>query len=236
MTAVSFVVPAHDEERLIGGTLDAIIAAASTIGQPYEIIVVDDASTDATAAIARARNARVISVNLRHIAAVRNAGARSATGRSVFFVDADTVINPPVIAAALRELERGAVGGGAIVRWDGDIPRWARVLAKVTLAAMRAARLAAGCFVFCTRQAFDAVGGFDERVYASEEILFSRALKHHGRFVILSESVMTSGRKFRTYSTRELWLMLRGLGWRPWRALQERDRLALWYGARRHEG
>jgi hypothetical protein len=109
------------------------------------------------------------------------------------------------------------------------------VTATVTLAGMRAARLAAGCFVFCTRHAFAACGGFEERVYASEELFFSAALKRHGEFVLLPQSVTTSGRKFRTYSTRELLSMVRALGWRPWRALSERDRLSLWYGARRHE-
>jgi glycosyltransferase involved in cell wall biosynthesis len=235
MTVVSFIVPAHDEERLIGATLDAITAAARTIGHAHEIIVVDDASTDATGTIAQARNARVVRVNLRHIAAVRNAGAAAATGRYFFFVDADTTVNPAVVAAALRALECGAVGGGALVQWDGAVPRWARVTATVTLACMRVARMAAGCYLFCTREAFAAAGGFDERVYASEELFFSLALKRSGRFVLLAESVTTSGRKFRTYTTRELLSMLHGLGWRPWRALGDRDRLALWYGVRRHE-
>lgn len=235
MTTVSFIVPAHNEERLIGATLDALAAAASTTGRPHEIIVVDDASTDATGAIARARNARVVRVDLRHIAAVRNAGAAAATGGYLIFVDADTIVNPPVIAAALGELDRGAVGGGAIVRWDGVIPRWARVTAAVTLACMHVTRVAAGCFLFCTREAFLAAGGFEERVYASEELFLSAALKRQGEFVLLAESVTTSGRKFRTFSTRELLSMVRSLGWRPWRALGERDRLALWYGTRRHE-
>jgi GT2 family glycosyltransferase len=178
---------------------------------------------------------RVEPVNLRHIAAVRNAGATAASGRYFVFVDADTLVNAPLVAAAVRELDRGAVGGGANVQWDGNLPLWGRIAEVFTLFWMRVARLAAGCFIFCTRQAFEAAGGFNERVFASEELFLSRALKRQGRFVLLSESVITSARKFRTYSAREMAAMVRGLGWPPWRALRHRERLGLWYGTRRHE-
>jgi glycosyltransferase involved in cell wall biosynthesis len=235
MIVASFIVPAHNEERLLGSTLDALAAALIALARPHEIIVVDDASTDATAAIARAHGARVVPVSLRHIAAVRNAGAAAARGGYFFFVDADTQVNVDVIAAALRALDGGAVGGGARVKWDGSIPWWARIAEVFTLFWLRVARLAAGCFMFCTRQAFESAGGFDERVYASEELFLSRALKRQGRFVLLSESVTTSGRKFRTYSSGEMVGMIRALGWRPWRALRDRERLGLWYGERRHD-
>jgi hypothetical protein len=67
--------------------------------------------------------------------------------------------------------------------------------------------LAAGSFLFVRREAFRAVGGFSERVYASEEIWLSRALKRWGRargldFVILEgHSLVTSGRKGQWYPT-----------------------------------
>jgi hypothetical protein len=66
--------------------------------------------------------------------------------------------------------------------------------------------LAAGSFVFVTREAFDAVGGFSEHVYASEEIWLSRAVARWGRerqldFVILEDPpVVTSNRKAEWFS------------------------------------
>ena len=87
---ISFIVPAHNEELEIPATLDAIHAAASDAGQPYEIIVVDDASTDATPEIASRAGAEVIQINQRQIAAARNAGGKTARGECLFFVDADT--------------------------------------------------------------------------------------------------------------------------------------------------
>src|SRR5215472_17483801 len=90
---ISFIVPAYNEEHEISDTLTAIREAAFGAIQPYEIIVVDDASTDATAKIASDAGAKVIPINRRQIAASRNAGARAAHGEYLFFIDADTRIN-----------------------------------------------------------------------------------------------------------------------------------------------
>src|SRR5512142_267294 len=167
---ISFVVPAYNEERYLPATLQAIHVAAGGLGEPYEIVVADDASTDATAAIAREGGARVVRVDNRQIAATRNAGARAARGERLFFVDADTTVDGTLVAAALAALAGGAVGGGAPVRIE-PAPRWARVFMKVFVPLyFGLARWAAGCFVFCTRAAFEAAGGFDERYFASEEI------------------------------------------------------------------
>ena len=78
--AVSFVIPAWNEEKLLGPTLDALHPAAASLGTSYEIVVADDASDDATPDVARARGARVVRCGGRHIAAARNAGARAASG------------------------------------------------------------------------------------------------------------------------------------------------------------
>ena len=77
---LSFIVPAHDEEACLGDTLQAIHESAGVIGQPYEVVVANDASTDATADVAQKHRALVINVNCRQIAGARNAGARAAGG------------------------------------------------------------------------------------------------------------------------------------------------------------
>src|SRR6267142_250624 len=110
---ISFIVPAHNEQTGLGRTLQAIHDSARVVGQPYEIIVVDDASTDATAEVARQHHATVVPVNHRQIAATRNSGGRAARGERLFFVDADTTINPRVVTAALRHMNKGAAGGAA---------------------------------------------------------------------------------------------------------------------------
>src|SRR5262249_42692102 len=130
---ISFVIPAHNEAELIGRTLSALHNSARATSESYEIIVVDDASTDGTGTLALDRGARVVAVNCRRIAATRNAGAREATGELLFFVDADTVVPPRAVHAALRALRGGALGGGAGVRFDGPVPLYAAILERVVL-------------------------------------------------------------------------------------------------------
>ena len=234
---ISFVLPAHDEQALLPRTLAALRTAAETAlvprGLEWEVIVADDASTDRTAELARAAGARVVSVNKRQIAGTRNAGAAAARGDLLVFVDADTLVGHEVLTAALEALEAGAVGGGARTRFDDRVPRHMLALGLFIAWLMERLRFASGCFVFCRRADFEAVGGFDETLYASEEIRLSRALARRGRFVVLPLAVRTSGRKARTHSVRDLlallWLCIR-LG--P-RALTRREGLELWYGARR---
>jgi glycosyltransferase involved in cell wall biosynthesis len=192
---ISFIIPAYNEEKYLGATLAAIHAAMKQVGEPFEIVVANDASSDGTAAMAEQAGARVVTAEKRQIAGTRNSGARASTGEVLIFVDADTQVSGPLVAEALAELRAGAVGGGAPVRFD-QAPRWVKNMLVVFVPIyFWTARWAAGCFIFCTRAAYDAAGGFDETLYASQEISFSRALKHLGRFVILKERVTTSARK-----------------------------------------
>lgn len=230
---ISFVVPAHNEERLLGATLQAIHHAAQATGEPYEVVVADDASTDQTAALARSHGATVVSVAHRQIAATRNAGARAAQGSLLVFVDADTRVSPPVVSAALAAVRQGAVGGGAGIRFDGVVPLYARLMLPLLTWSFRLTRTAAGCFIFCTREAFAAVGGFDEAYFGAEEVVLSKALRAQGRFVILALPVVTSGRKLRTYSARELFSAMFRLGLGGRKSVQRREGLELWYAERR---
>src|SRR5215216_6097227 len=101
---ISFIVPAHNEEAWISRCLSAIHKAMATAALEYEVVVVDDASTDITASIAKQNGARVIAVAHRQISAARNAGARESRGDVLIFVDADTLVNAGVIRSAIRAI------------------------------------------------------------------------------------------------------------------------------------
>lgn len=229
---ISFIIPAHNEARLLGRTLNSLNQAAANLREPFEIIVVDDASTDATAEIAERHGAKVTQVELRQISAVRNAGARRATGDILIFVDADTKVPAATLRAAMLALKRGHVGGGALVEFDEPSVWWAILLIRCWNMIARIGRLAAGCFVFVRRPVFDAVGGFDQAYFAGEEIVFSEAVKRHGSFTILGSRVLTSNRKTVSHSLFETaWtvLILSFGGLKRW---QTREGLDLWYKRR----
>ena len=230
---ISFIVPAYNEEHELSKTLAAIRSAASGAAQPYEIIVVDDASTDATPKIASDGGAKVIPINRRQIAASRNAGARAAQGEYFFFVDADTRIERAHVGGGIGALEGGYAGGSARVAMDGFVPIWGRMFLRGFSSLYFGLNLGAGAFLFTTRRNFDLVGGFDEQYFAGEEVYFSLELKKLGGFKVLREPVVTSGRKLRMYPARNFLpkffgVILRGPG-----GVRSRAKLSLWYDGKR---
>jgi hypothetical protein len=115
------------------------------------------------------------------------------------------------------------------VRFSEGAPGWATAMMRMTVEFMRVARLAAGCFVFSTREAFEAVGGFDEAYFGAEEWLISQALKKHGRFIVLREAVATSPRKFSSRSFAQTLGLVVRLALRGRRGLRDRRNMAFWY-------
>jgi hypothetical protein len=86
----------------------------------------------------------------------------------------------------------------------GTHPFYVRPLGLISVILPKLAGFTGGAFMFCTREAFHATGGFNERLYWAEEIAFALALKRAGRFVVLWERVPTSGRRFRQLSGLQL--------------------------------
>ena len=167
MTALSVVMPAHNA----AATLPAVLAALATqsLDDAFEVVVVDDGSTDDTAAIARAAGARcVVHECSRGRSAARNAGAAVAAGDTLLFIDSDCVPLAPTFLrtylAALRS-RRPAIGVGAVTALGDEF--WARYQRDVQV---RRARIAAHSPIatfssqnFALPAAlFRAAGGFDE--------------------------------------------------------------------------
>jgi glycosyltransferase involved in cell wall biosynthesis len=207
----SIVVPAYNEEALLPATLAALTDAMTRIALAGEMVVCDNNSTDETAAVARAAGATVVSEPVNRISGARNAGALAARGRFLVFVDADTIVPEALLSGALDALGSGRIcGGGATMTMHPTPSGVGAWLLGLWNAFSRRTRLAAGAFIFVRRDAFDAVGGFSLKVYASEELWFSRAVKRWGAkrdlaFVILEgPPAITSPRKTEWYSQTTL--------------------------------
>jgi hypothetical protein len=112
------------------------------------------------------------------------------------------------------------------------VPLYAAVMEYALRLMLPALGLAPGCFVFCTRQGYLAAGGFDESLFATEEVGFCQRLKRQGRFVMLREFVITSARKLRGRSLLDLLLLGLRLAMAGPQSLQQREGLEYWYGPR----
>lgn len=231
----SVIIPSYNEELFLPKTLAALQMAMETIPMQGEIIVVDNASIDKTAEIARQYGARIIFEPFRQIARARNTGAGAARGLFLIFLDADTLLPPPLLQQALELLAAGThCGGGTVLTFDAQLPFVADRLVKLWNWISRAKKLAAGSFIFCLARAFSEISGFDEKTYAAEEVFFSRKLsswgeKHNLHFTILEQNpVITSGRKFYWYSSLQVTLLLVLFTIFPL-ALRSRSLCGFWY-------
>ncbi len=213
----SIIIPAYNEEALLADTISHLREAMATVALTGEIIVCDNNSTDRTAEIAERAGALVVFEGINQISRARNGGAKVAKGRYLVFVDADTLVPPALLQKALDNLESGhCCGGGANITEEAEIPVLARAVVGYWNILSRTFGLAAGCFVYARRDDFEACGGFSEKVYATEEVWFSMALKrqarkHKRKFRIITKpKVVTSGRKlvWYSYSYQSLLLLL----------------------------
>ena len=144
------------------------------------MIVADNSSTDGTASIAAARGARVVSVEKRVIAAARNGGARAARGEILAFIDADSQVHPRTFAEIDSALATGRVVGGAT---GVTVERWSAGIA-VAYAVMLPLEFLTGMdtgVVFCRREDFEAMGGYDEDILIAEDVAFLQTLRRLGK-------------------------------------------------------
>lgn len=239
---LSIIIPAFNEELLIEECLKSVHASLDANAKPgftSEIIVVDNNSTDNTADLARKAGARVVFEPINQIGRARNAGAVEATGDWLLFVDADSILNPGLLGDILHLIEEGrSVGCGSIIKMQG-LPWWASGTLQLWTVMSILFRWAAGALVVCRSDAFRDVGGFDQELYAADEVTLSQKLKKWGQqrslqFVILTRHPLeSSSRKIRLYSRREITDQILRVMLHPRRTLQDKKHLSVWYDGRR---
>jgi len=207
---LSFVIPARNEEALIGEAVEAILASVARYSgvaradlwlpdTPFEVVVADDRSEDATAAIVRKFGDDVGVHLVRCVggtcAAARNAGAAVTSGRVLCFVDADTIVPENAVD---RVLELHEKAGKCVVLYrlasrEPGIRAWAwwtfwGLARHVPLA--RAKSMPA--FMSCDRAHFDSYGPFDESFTIAEEWPVTGAAYRHHRERFLYDRTLTA--------------------------------------------
>jgi len=199
--------------------------------------VVNNNSDDRTKEVADGLGCRVIFEPINQIARARNAGAREARGRNLFFVDADTLVPDTTFLVAYHALEHCAVGaGGATLRFDATHHR---LIVGILLPSMwnfisKTFSYFAGCFIFCRKDLFEKCGGFPETHYAGEEIIFSKNIRREClcaglRLKILDRyPVISSARKLLWYKDWKIIKLLLPTLFLPW-VLQQRKFCRFWY-------
>lgn len=194
---VSVIVPVHNGEVTIARCLTALSQTPAGLS---EVIVIDDRSTDGTAAIAGSLGARVIAnPSGRGPAAARNAGAQAARGDILLFVDADVEVQPRTVVEMLEHLDRHPDVAAVFGSYDDDPahPNFASQYRNLLhhfihqTSERRSASFWAGCGAI-RRGVFLGAGGFDAERYprpATEDIELGLRLARSGHVVHLAREI-----------------------------------------------
>ena len=180
---ISLVIPAHNEEELLPRLLRTIDVARRRFRHgpdAIEVIVADNVSIDSTARIAGDHGCAVVKVGERRIATVRNRGAGLARGSILCFVDADMQVHPETFNAIADCVASGRYVAGAtgvhLERFSfGIAVTWTLFLPLVWFLRMDTG------VVFCRREDFEKIDGYDERRYFGEDVQLLVDLRRLGR-------------------------------------------------------
>jgi glycosyltransferase involved in cell wall biosynthesis len=239
---ISIVIPAFNEERLIGETFACVrdgMTEFARRGWRSELIVCDNNSTDRTAELARAAGAKVVFEPVNQIARARNCGAAAAAGEWIIFVDADSKPSRELFGDVAEQIVAGScLAGGVTVKLDGQHPVTGRAI-FIWNWISRTCSWFAGSFVFCSAEAFRAVGGFSNELFVAEEIDLSKRLKRLARgtgkkvVILHRHPLLTSARKLELYSAGEHLRFIARSIFRGSRISRNREDCNLWYDGRR---
>ena len=203
---ISVVIPAFNEEAYIASTLESVHDARAYYeglgGTGVDVVVVDNDSSDATAAIAASLGDRVVQESVHNIARVRNTGARAAIHSVLVFLDADTLMPKELLLRIAHVMRDSDCAGGAVDVVFRPRRRVVRGYVAFWRLVARLSGMALGACQFCRREAFDALGGYDETIFMGEDVDFvwrlrAAARRNGGEICFIRDlRVVASSRRF----------------------------------------
>jgi glycosyltransferase involved in cell wall biosynthesis len=180
----SVVIPAFNEARYLPRSLSSLRQASLALtdsfpGEVPQVVVVDNASTDHTAAVAREFGVEVVNEPRSGIALARNAGARNARGDVLVFIDADYRVLPSFFTRLARRYDADpemAAAGVRVALEPAEADPITRSLSYAGLTLLRkTTNMSFGVATFRS-ECFQQLGGYDERLYAMEDVEILRRL------------------------------------------------------------
>lgn len=207
---ISFILPAYNEEAYLKKSIDAIRFCSKKLSLIHEIIVVDNNSNDNTYLLAKKYADHVIKEPIQKIARARNTGAKHANYKNLVFIDSDTLLNMELLKETILSIQdETIIAGGTTIKFNKKSP-----LVSFWNTISKNFNWAAGCYIFCKKEYFQLSEGFNEAVYASEEIWFFKRIKKIAKRknkkvrILSGHSIETSDRKFEWFSTSAIALQI----------------------------
>lgn len=196
---LSVIIPAWNEEKTVGRAIQSLRHAASVYERDRhavaEIIVVDNNSSDQTGNVARQLGVTVVHEPINNIGKARNAGVKAARGQYIAFCDADNEVTENLLVLIHDHLQDPRVSGGGT--WIEPARRNLKInfFYFVWGIYVRCSGVGVG-MMHCRKTDFESFGGFDETIYAAEDVQLAYDLKKLGKFKLIYDGwIITSTRK-----------------------------------------
>ena len=204
--SLSVIIPIRNGREHLPACLDAL---STSLRKPDEIVVVDDSSEDGSAAVALACNCKVVSLGGggRGAASARNRGVAASSGEILVFIDSDVVVHPETLLRIEQQFLMDTDLSGLFGSYDdtpvepGAVSSYRNLLHHYIHKNSRrnASTFWAGCGAI-RREAFFAVGGFDETYRWLEDIELGLRLCASNRRILLCPEIQVTHRKRWTFS------------------------------------
>ncbi|QDT03413.1 PGL/p-HBAD biosynthesis glycosyltransferase/MT3031 [Rubripirellula lacrimiformis] len=189
----SFVIPAFNEDRYIGRCLQSIHAQMA--GEDYEIIVVDNASTDSTPDIAVQHGVTLLTLPHKYtISAVRNHGVEHSSGDILVFIDGDVYLHDTWrdnLDPVIESITSHPAVAGSVYAVDPNASWVAKVWFGPLFQKQQKVTFINGGHLLITRDLFDRIGGFDIRFETGEDHEFCERARAHGADVFNEIKLVT---------------------------------------------
>lgn len=183
---LSVIIPAHNEEKCIAETLAAI-------PEDIETIVVCNGCTDNTfeaANSAKKGNIKVFNIPEKGVSKARNFGARLAKNEKIVFMDAD-IVPEKGLFEKIKECSSNIGTCNAKPNIRKFVPEALMKLKSLTHKYGTCTGL-----IFCTKEMFEKVGGFNESLELGEDGTFLRTAKKQGKYEVVNAYVINNMRRF----------------------------------------
>lgn len=205
---ISIVIPAHNEERYLRRTLEAVKRQNYNW---FEVIVVANGCTDSTAEVAQGRCNRLVTLSQKSLGVARNLGARLAKGELLLFLDADTILEPLTLPAIAQQFSKNYSAGTLKGRPDTARFKYRLVYGLKNFVHRSGLHRGSSGVILCWKKHFMRVGGFDEGLEVRENSELMRRLAQFGRYKFIHDvSAATSMRRYdRQGCGRVIWLWVK---------------------------
>jgi len=206
----SIIIPAYNEEAF----LPACLASIKNMDFPsdcYEIIVVDNGSSDRTREIAASYGATVFRDDHKNVSGLRNFGAKNARGRILAFVDADCVVSGNWLRAAEKYFDDDRLSAWGAPPIPPENSTWVQkswYLVRKKEKNIQYVEWLESMNLFVRKDQFLSIGGFNESLVTCEDVDLSYRLLRRGKILSDQDIIVThfgEARTVRIFMKKEIW-------------------------------